>query len=80
MIPQNGRQPQFRLPKTNPPATPLTNIGLPEHIVARLRSRNLHTIEDWQALSRIRKLAIFGVTRSIARSIDAAITITMDER
>ncbi|HTX24513.1 MAG TPA: hypothetical protein VMD03_07650 [Steroidobacteraceae bacterium] len=54
----------------DPPATPWE--ALPTTILERLASENVHGAEDWRALSRARRAAIFGITPAMRRTIDAA--------
>lgn len=45
---------------------------LPVTILERLASENVRTAEDWLALSRPKRAAIFGITPAMRRAIDAA--------
>jgi hypothetical protein len=51
---------------------------LPVHILERLASENIRSAEDWLALSRPRRAAIFGVTPAMRRVIDAAAKATCE--
>jgi hypothetical protein len=59
-----------RSPAEDPPTTSWDE--LPTTILARLASENVHSPEDWRALSRPRRAAIFGITPAMRRMIDAA--------
>ncbi len=45
---------------------------LPVMVLERLAGENIRSAEDWLALSRPRRAAIFGITPSMRRMIDAA--------
>jgi hypothetical protein len=45
---------------------------LPVTILERLASENVRSAEDWLALSRPKRAAIFGITPVMRRMIDAA--------
>ncbi|HTW38890.1 MAG TPA: hypothetical protein VMD49_10010 [Steroidobacteraceae bacterium] len=45
-------------------------------IIERLASENVRSAEDWLALSRPKRAAIFGITPAMRRAIDAAAKAT----
>lgn len=49
---------------------------LPVTILERLASENVRSAEDWRALSRPKRAAIFGITPAMRRAIDAAAKAT----
>jgi len=49
---------------------------LPVTIIERLASENVRSAEDWLALSRPKRAAIFGITPAMRRAIDAAAKAT----
>jgi hypothetical protein len=51
---------------------------LPVHVLTRLANENIRTAEEWLALSRPRRAAIFGVTPAMRRMIDAAAKATCE--
>jgi hypothetical protein len=56
-----------------PPPRQIPRCGadaLPAAIVDRLEADGVHSLDDWIALGR-RRFRIFGVTREMARRIDA---------
>jgi hypothetical protein len=43
---------------------------LPDHILDRLDAEGIRSLDDWRALGR-RRFRIWGITRSMARKLDA---------
>ncbi len=61
----------------DPPATSWDE--LPVMVLERLASENIRSAEDWLALSRQRRAAIFGITPTLRRMIDAAAKANREE-
>jgi hypothetical protein len=57
----------------NADTIPLSRLGLPSVIVARLSANNIVTAADWLTLSHKRRANIWGVTRRHCADITAAL-------
>ena len=49
----------------------ISQLGLPELVIARLEREGVRDLHDWRRLGRKRH-AIFGITSRMVREIDAA--------